>query len=142
MADEDLNQARLALNSFMSQMNQWESRFYRDKREAVEAGRDSGPIDDAARARLTEILASHAYSEPKNEGRLIDLGCTDPPSYDPASDVEESAVVEKGTVVFVMQQKVGMQNTYRFTLKRQGDSWKINKKELLNFQDKWQRSVL
>ena len=58
------------------------------------------------------------------------------------SVVEEGAELEGGGAVFIIRQTTGLQNQFRFTLKRQGDEWKIKKKELLNFKDKWQRSVL
>lgn len=142
MADEELAQARNALTAFMSVMNQWETGFYRAKQDALGANRDTTPIDDEGRKDLIEILDKWAFPDKENHGRLIDLGCTDPPTYDPSSDVEESAEVQDGQVVFTLRQTKGLQNKFRFTLKRQAGEWKVRKKELLNYKDKWQRSVL
>lgn len=142
MADDELVQARNALKAFMSVMNQWETRFYRAKQEALAANRNAALIDDDGRKDLIAILDKWAFPDKANQGRLIDLGCTDPPTYDPESDVEESAELEDGAVVFTFRQTKGLQNKFRFTLKRQADGWKVKKKELLNYKDKWQRSVL
>ncbi|WP_083266165.1 NTF2 fold immunity protein [Burkholderia lata] len=142
MADEELKQARSALKAFMSEMNQWEIRFYRAKQNALLENRDTEIVDKEGRSNLIEIISRWAFQDKANEGRLIDLGCTSPPSYDPESDVEEGAELEGGVAVFIIRQTTGLQNQFRFTLKRQGDEWKIKKKELLNFKDKWQRSVL
>ena len=142
MADEDLEQARNALKAFMSVMNRWETGFYRAKQDALGANRDTTPIDDEGRKDLVEILDKWAFPEKANQGRLVDLGCTDPPTYDPSSDVEESTEVWDGEVVFTLRQTKGLQNKFRFTLKRQAGAWKVKKKELLNYKDKWQRSVL
>jgi len=142
MADEELKQARSALKAFMSEMNQWEIRFYRAKQNALLENRDTEIVDKEGRSNLIEIISRWAFQDKANEGRLIDLGCTSPPSYDPESDVEEGAELEGGVAVFIIRQTTGLQNQFRFTLKRQGGEWKIKKKELLNFKDKWQRSVL
>jgi hypothetical protein len=56
--------------------------------------------------------------------------------------VEEGAEMEGGVAIFTIRQTTGLQNKFRFTLKRQNGEWRIKKKELLNFKDKWQRSVL
>ena len=142
MADKDLEQARNALKAFMSVMNRWETGFYRAKQDALGANRDTTPIDDEGRKDLVAILDKWAFPEKANQGRLVDLGCTDPPTYDPSSDVEESTEVWDGEVVFTLRQTKGLQNKFRFTLKRQAGAWKVKKKELLNYKDKWQRSVL
>jgi hypothetical protein len=142
MADEKIAQARNALTKFMSAMNQWETKLYRAKRNALDTGHDISSIDDEGRNSLIAILEKWTFSDKTNQGRLIDLGCTDPPSYDPESDIEESVEVENGMVVFVFRQTKGLQNKFRFTLKSQDVEWKIKKKELLNYREKWQRSVL
>ncbi|VWC77129.1 hypothetical protein BLA18110_02460 [Burkholderia lata] len=50
--------------------------------------------------------------------------------------------MEGEVAIFTIRQTAGLKNQFRFTLKRQGGEWRIKKKELLNFKDKWQRSVL
>lgn len=142
MIDEELKLARSALKAFMSEMNQWETRFYRAKQNALLEHLDTEAIDKAVRSNLIEIINRWAFPDKVNGGRLIDLGCTSPPSYDPDSYVEDGAEMEGGVATFTICQTTGLKNKFRFTLKCQDGEWKIKKKELLNFKDKWQRSVL
>ncbi|WP_322047670.1 NTF2 fold immunity protein [Paraburkholderia sp. J67] len=142
MEHDELIQAREALKAFMLEMNHWEIRFYQVKKHVIEAGQSAEIVDDEARKALVEILDKWAFADKANHGRLIGLGCTEPPTYDPDSDVEERAEVSGDTVVFVFRQTGGLQSLFQFTLRRRGVEWRIKKKELLNYKDKWQRSVL
>lgn len=140
--NDNFGQARMALRSFMFEMNHWEKNFYKKKRGALESAGDVSEIDDRARKDLLAILEKWAFQEKTNQGRLIDLGCSDPPTYDPETDVEESMESSDGEVVFTIRQTVGMQTIFRFTMKSKAGEWRVKKKEFLNFKDKWQRSVL
>ncbi|MEC5408440.1 GspH/FimT family pseudopilin [Paraburkholderia sp. MPAMCS5] len=142
MTHKELEQARNALIEFMSAMNRWENDFYRAKQTALKENRDIALVDNEWRKELTAILVKWAFPEKSNQGRLIDLGCTDPPTYDPDSDVEESVEATDDSVAFIIYQTKGLQSKFRITLKQQSGKWKIKKKELLNYKDKWQRSVL
>lgn len=139
---DDFEQARKALRSFMLEMNQWEKGFYKRKRDALEGGRDVSDIDNNARKDLLNILDKWAFQDKTNQGRLIDLGCSDPPTYDPETDVEDSVESAGGEVVFTIHQTAGMLTIFRLTMKNKAGEWRIKKKEFLNFKDKWQRSVL
>lgn len=88
------------------------------------------------------ILEKWAFQEKTNQGRLIDLGCSDPPTYDPETDVEDSVEFTGGEVVFIIRQILGMLTISRFTMKEKAGKWMVKKKEFLDFNDKWQRSVL
>ncbi|MCA8297869.1 RhsIA family immunity protein [Burkholderia sp. AU30198] len=134
--------ARSALGSFMLKMNRWERDFYQKKRSALDGGLDVTSLDERARKQLLEILEQWAFQDKTNQGRLIDLGCSDPPTYDPETDVEDSAESSGGEVVFTFHQTVGLLTVFRFTMKRSGEEWKIKKKDFLNYKDKWQRSAL
>ncbi|WP_157645576.1 NTF2 fold immunity protein [Burkholderia ubonensis] len=138
----DLNSARIALKSFMIDLKSWEVDFYRKKMLAINDGGDVKVLDDEARVRLTEILEKWAVSDKTNLGRLIDLGCSDPPTYDPESDVEEDAEIINKDAVITVRQMTGLKTLSRFTLSNKEGVWKIKKKEYLNYKDKWQRSVL
>ncbi|WP_159068959.1 NTF2 fold immunity protein [Burkholderia metallica] len=140
--DANIEQARSALRSFMLEMNEWEKDFYKKKRSALESGGDVSEIDDRARKDLSAILEKWAFQEKTNQGRLIDLGCSDPPTYDPGTDVEDSVESTDGEVVFTIRQTLGMLTLSRFTMKEKAGKWMVKKKEFLNFKDKWQRSVL
>jgi len=142
MMNDNIEKARTALRSFMLEINQWEKDFYKKKRSALEIGGDVSEIDDRARKELSAILEKWAFQEKTNQGRLIDLGCSDPPTYDPETDVEDSVESNDGEVVFTIRQTVGMLTISRFTMKEKAGKWMVKKKEFLNFKDKWQRSVL
>ena len=140
--DDNVEQARAALRSFMLEMNQWEKDFYEKKHSALKSGGDVSGIDVRARKDLSAILEKWAFQEKTNQGRLIDLGCSDPPTYDPETDVEDSVESADGEVIFTIRQTSGMLTISRFTMKEMAGKWMVKKKEFLNFKDKWQRSVL
>ena len=140
--DDNVEQARAALRSFMLEMNQWEKDFYEKKHSALKSGGDVSGIDVRARKDLSAILEKWAFQEKTNQGRLIDLGCSDPPTYDPETDVEDSVESADGEVIFTIRQTSGMLTISRFTMKEMAGKWMVKKKEFLNYKDKWQRSVL
>ncbi|URX61439.1 RhsIA family immunity protein [Luteibacter anthropi] len=142
MTDDDLEQARSALRTFMSDMKRWELGFYHEKLDAVKNGRDATLIDNQGRKELSEVLEKWSLQDKTNQGRLIDLGCSDPSTYDPDSDIEGSAEFTDGDAIFTIHQKTGLQTISRFTLNLESGAWKIKRKEFLNYKDKWQRSVL
>ncbi|WP_175037133.1 NTF2 fold immunity protein [Burkholderia contaminans] len=116
--------------------------FCKKKHSALESGGDVSEIDGHARKDILAILEKWAFQEKTNQGRLIDLGCSDPPTYDPETDVEDSVEFTGGEVVFIIRQTLGMLTISRFTMKEKAGKWMVKKKEFLDFNDKWQRSVL
>ncbi|WP_371142769.1 NTF2 fold immunity protein [Burkholderia cepacia] len=142
MMDDDFVRARTALRSFMLEMNHWEKGFYKQKRSALESGLDVSEVDDCARKALSGIFERWTLRDKTNQGRLIDLGCSDPPTYDPETDVEDGVESTGGEVVFIIRQTVGMLAIFRITMKNDAGEWRVRKKEFVNFKDKWQRSVL
>ena len=142
MMDDDFVRARTALRSFMSEMNHWEKDFYKQKRSALEGGLDVSEVDDCARKALSGIFKRWTLQDKANQGRLIDLGCSDPPTYDPETDVEDGVESTGGEVVFIIRQTVGMLAIFRITMKNDAGEWRVRKKEFVNFKDKWERSVL
>jgi len=117
-------------------------RLFQSQGRSVGEKQGHSPNDDRARVSLESILAKWAVVEQGNFGRLVDLGAADPPTYNPDGDAEESAEVGQGVIQLVWVQRDGLHNRFRFTMKPFAGRWKIQKKELLNFKGKWQRSVL
>ncbi len=68
MMDEELKLARSALKAFMSEMNQWETRFYRAKQNALLEHLDTEAIDKAERSNLIEIINRWAFPDKANGG--------------------------------------------------------------------------
>ncbi|WP_197342676.1 NTF2 fold immunity protein [Ralstonia solanacearum] len=88
------------------------------------------------------MLEKWAFPDKTNQGRLVGLGCSEPPTYDPERDVEDGVEMHDGDAVFTIRQTVGLQTIFRFTLDFKYSAWKIKKMEFLNFKDKWQRSII
>jgi hypothetical protein len=88
------------------------------------------------------LLNQFALKDKSNFGRLIDLGCINPPTYDPQSDVIEIVSAESDEVVVGVEQTVGAEVTSKITLVYKVGGWKIKKKESLDYNDKWKRSPL
>ncbi|WP_318827765.1 NTF2 fold immunity protein [Burkholderia cepacia] len=130
MTDDDFVRARTALRSFMSEMNHWEKDFYKQKRSALERGLDVSEVDDCARKALSGIFERWTLQGKANQGRLIDLGCSDPPTYDPETDVEDGVESTGGEVVFIIRQTVGMLAIFRITMKNDAGEWRVRKRNL------------
>ncbi|WP_232915683.1 NTF2 fold immunity protein [Pseudomonas syringae] len=111
------------------------------KKEITE-GKDNFSLKEVYRNKLGEILKKYAIEDKSNFGRLIDLGCTNPPTYDPDSDVLETIASEKNSATITAQQTAGAETLSKITLKLQNNEWLIKKKEILSHDDKWRRAPL
>lgn len=92
--------------------------------------------------KLEEILDKYAVEDKYNYGRLIDLGCTKPATYDPATDELEVLDGDEKTLTIQVQQTKGAETCSKMYLVSKDGVWKIKKKKVLNFYDKWRRSPL
>lgn len=142
MTDIDSLQALQCINEFFIEMNLWEVEFFAERKNNIANGGDDPEIKKRYRDKLEEILNRYALKDKSNFGRLIDLGCLSPPTYDPQSDVIEIASTGSDEVVVGLQQTVGVEVTSRITIIHKAGNWKIKKKESLGYDDKWKRSPL
>jgi len=143
MIDEEVSlQALKRLNKFMAEMNSWETEFFRVRKENLAGGGDDPGIKVSFEGRLEKILHIFAFKDKSNFGRLIDLGCVNPPTYDPQSDIVEVVSVNGEEVVFQIQQTVGVEVTSRIVMVYKAGEWKVKKKESLGYDGKWKRSPL
>jgi hypothetical protein len=141
MADKEvLLRALKNVKGFMAEMNSWEAEFFKIRKENLAGG--GGPAIVSFGGRLEEMLNKFALKDKSNFGRLIDLGCVKPPTYDPQSDIIEVVSVSGAEVVFQIQQTVGVEVTSRIVMVCKAGEWKIKKKESLGCGDKWKRSPL
>ncbi|MBB6583790.1 hypothetical protein HXP36_18845 [Ralstonia solanacearum] len=53
------------------------------------------------------MLEKWAFLDKTNQGRLIDLGCSDPSTYDPESDIEDRVEMHRRDVIFTISRTVG-----------------------------------
>ncbi|CAI8951395.1 NTF2 fold immunity protein [Pseudomonas sp. IT-P4] len=143
MADKEISLRALErVNNFLAEMNSWEAEFFKIRKENL-AGEGDGPeVKVSFGSRLESILNKFAFKNKSNFGRLIDLGCVNPPTYDPQSDVVEVISMSGDEVVFQIQQTVGVEVTSRIVMVCKTGEWKIKKKESLGYDDKWKRSPL
>ncbi|WP_256249896.1 NTF2 fold immunity protein [Pseudomonas sp. NBRC 111124] len=150
MARLEINMARRnisenvpgALIAFMAKMKVWEVEFFDRRKQALSKGVDDSELKGEYAQSLEVILCEYAIKDKSNYGRLIDLGCTKPATYDP--DTDEIQVVgsdEKGLTVQV-QQVGGAETASRIYVVCQKGEWKIKKKEILDFDEKWRRAPL
>lgn len=130
------------LNEFMVAMNTWEIEFFQARKDALQKGEDDPGLKLAYGEKLKIILDHFAIEDKTNFGRLIDLGCTNPPIYDVGSDVIEVISSKSQDVIVGVEQTVGAEVSSRITLVFKKGDWKIKKKESLGCDEKWKRSPL
>jgi hypothetical protein len=130
------------LNEFMSRMKVWETKFFHERKKKLLAGIDDEGIKVEYGRYLREILVEFALEDKTNFGRLIDLGCTNPPTYDPDGDIVEVLSEKDDLVVLSIQQTSGAEVLSRVTFVYKLGAWRIKMKESLGYNDKWKRSPL
>jgi len=131
-----------ALMEFMQQMNEWECEFFDKRKDGFAEGKDDIGLKQAYASKLKIIFDAFAFKDKSNYGRLIDLGCTRPATYDPGTDVVELVASSNGSMVVQVQQVKGAESCSRLYLVMKGGEWKIKKREVLSFDGKWQRVAL
>lgn len=140
--DLRIERALSALTEFSTLMYEWESRLHEDLDAALHSGAPTDELMEEATVRLREIFGAFVLPDGKNYGRLDGLAAMSPPEYDPHSDVIEAVHRVGRAVVVTTRQAGGLQSTFRFTLVEREDRWVIQKKQLLNYKDAWQRSTI
>lgn len=138
----DVESALKALKDFMHKMNQWECEFFKVRKKQLDKGEDNPSTKEFYKGELEKILESSAIKDKSNFGRLIDLGCTNPPTYDVSSDKIEVVSAMQKEVVIRIEQTVGVELVAKMTMTLISGLWKIKKKEDLGYDEKWRRAPL
>lgn len=130
------------LVAFMREMNCWETELFDQRKKNLAHGIEDSQLKEKYAKQLEEILDKYAVKDKSNYGRLVDLGCTKPATYDPATD--ELEVLDGGgkTLTIQVQQTKGAETCSKMYLVSKDGVWRIKKKEVLSFDDKWRRSPL
>ncbi|UFH49886.1 NTF2 fold immunity protein [Pseudomonas sp. KNUC1026] len=128
------------LMSFMAAMSVWEIEFCSAQDEADEPGSDIGIIRDRYAAKLLAIFDQYSIHHGVNRNRLVDLGSTLPPTYDPERDHVE--VEKENEPVFLVKQSAGFKSHFRFTMFRHNETWLIKEKQRLDENGHWAPSAL
>ncbi|MDZ3991664.1 NTF2 fold immunity protein [Pseudomonas sp. Teo4] len=131
-----------SLKKFMQEMNEWECEFFEKRKDGLSKGVDDLALKENYALKLERILDAFALKDKSNYGRLIDLGCTRPATYDPKTDEVELISSSDGSMIVQVQQMKGAEVCSRFHLVVKGGEWKIRKREMLNFDEKWKRVPL
>ncbi|HBM62443.1 MAG TPA: hypothetical protein DD418_00370 [Pseudomonas sp.] len=126
----------------MREMNCWETEFFDQRKKSLAQGVEDSQLKEKYAKQLEEILDKYAVKDKSNYGRLVDLGCTKPATYDPATD--ELEILDGGgkTLTIQVQQTKGAETCSKIYLVSKDGVWRIKKKEVLSFDDKWRRSPL
>lgn len=105
-------------------------------------GIEDSQLKEKYAKQLEEILDKYVVKDKSNYGRLVDLGCTKPAAYDPATD--ELEVLDGGgkTLTIQVRQTKGAETCSKMYLVSKDGVWRIKKKEVLSFDDTWRRSPL
>lgn len=130
------------LVGFLKKMNTWEVDFFERRKEVLSQGVEDSELNREYAQKLEGILDEHAVKDKSNYGRLIDLGCVRPATYDPETDEFEVISDDGDSITVQIQQVKGAETCSRIYLLRKGETWKIKKKEILTYDDKWRRAPL
>ncbi|MGN8262014.1 NTF2 fold immunity protein [Pseudomonas sp. SMSB3] len=131
-----------ALVEFMGEMNAWEIEFFYKRKQALGKGIDDPRLKEEYRQKLELILKGYVIEDKFNYGRLIDLGCAKPATYDP--DVDEIDILggDEKSLVLHVQQVRGAGITSKIYMVMKEGKWKVKKKEILSFDERWRRAPL
>ncbi|QHG68219.2 NTF2 fold immunity protein [Pseudomonas putida] len=131
-----------SLIAFMGEMKVWEVDFFAKRKLTLGEGVDKVGLKEEYAHELERILNKYAMKDKFNYGRLIDLGCTKPATYDPDSDRFEILESDEKNLTVRVQQVNGAETISRIYMAQKEGEWKIKKREVLNFDEKWRRAPL
>jgi hypothetical protein len=86
-------------------------------------------------------LENYSIRDDKSWARLETPGCGDPAMYVPARDKVHEPTIKGDAVFIIVDQAVGLEARFRFSLTKQDDRWKIKKKDTFR-SGKWAMSTL
>lgn len=131
-----------SLIEFMEEMNSWELDFFDKRKKALTEGADDSQLKNEYAQMLECILNKYAIKDKANYGRLLDLGCTKPATYDPSVDEIRVTGESNESLTVQIQQVRGAETTSQIQMVKKQDGWKIKRKEILTFDEKWRRAPL
>ncbi|MFJ4068645.1 NTF2 fold immunity protein [Pseudomonas sp. NPDC089996] len=123
-------------------MNAWEVSFFEARKQALGQEVDDSGLKEEYACKLECILNKYAVKDKSNYGRLMDLGCTKPATYDPDSDEIEVLDKNEKSMTVRVQQVKGAETASRIYMVCHESEWKIKMKEVLSFDEKWRRAPL
>lgn len=134
----DFSDSESVLKSFMSEMYDWESKYY--KRKCENFYNDSEPdLKVKMRKDISEIFSRFVVEGGMNYERIENLVCCEPPEYDQEGDEIELINVNANKVFVVIQRKTGLQSKFRLTLSKKDGRFMVSKREF-QAREKWHRT--
>lgn len=131
-----------AFLAFIDEMNAWEVDFFDKRKKNLSEGVDDPSLKNEYAKKLEGILDKYAVKDKSNYGRLIDLGCSKPATYDSHTDEIQVLEAQDTTFTIQVQQVGGAETISRIYMVHKKDGWRIKKKEILTFDEKWRRAPL
>lgn len=133
---------KAVLIEFMAAMFEWETNFVANQDVADEGVLDEYEVRKLFMGQLKNILERYSVESVKNRGRLIDLGCTVPPMYNPEEDFISEVASDKEAKFIEVHQRSGFRGRFRFKMEKVTDRWLIIEKDRLDAKNHWIPSVL
>lgn len=137
----DISEPCVLLKKFLEEMKLWERDFFEKKMELIDGGLPTAECNKNFSESLQRILEKYTIKDAKSWARLEALGCGEPTMYDPARDKIHEPTIKGSTVLIVVDQVVGLEARFRFSLIRENNLWKIKKKDTYR-SGKWAASTL
>jgi hypothetical protein len=137
----DVSESCELLKQFLEEMKLWERDFFEKKMELIDSGQSTTECNKYFSESLRLILEKYTIKDAKSWARLEAPGCGEPTMYDPARDKLHEPTIKGSTVFIVVDQMVGLESRFRFSLVRENDLWKIKKKDTYR-SGKWAGSTL
>lgn len=138
----DNNNAESTLLAFMRDLNAWEMEFYAVKRENLSKGVLRLDIYSEYVKWLEGILREYAIEGKVNWGRLNDMGCMWPATYDVKRDSLVVLSQDERRAVIEVKEGVSSVSHSRFYLSKSKGVWMIQKLEMLTYDGTWSRVPL
>ncbi|WP_064792211.1 NTF2 fold immunity protein [Shewanella woodyi] len=128
-----MHEGVLKLNNFIISMNEWELESH-----SLLIQNSDDKTKNVVRDKLDIIFDLFCTKKVRKYGRQTSLSCGNPPEYSPCEVILEYHQGNKKLVIYT-QQKIGVENKFRYTLSYKNEVWLVDRKESYDeWDDKWE----
>ncbi|WP_157214887.1 NTF2 fold immunity protein [Pseudomonas sp. GM84] len=135
------DECRDVLKGFMSEMYEWEVKYYKKSLDAFEDDSLESDLEVVMRDDLLKIFKTFVAEGGRNYDRVENLVCGRHPEYDLGSDQLEIEVVRDNHVLVVIKKTKGLAPVFRLTLAATDGKCMILSRELQG-GNKWQKTYI
>jgi hypothetical protein len=132
---------RLTLGDFMSEMYEWEKKYYKKSVEALEDESLEELLQNHMRADLLSIFSKYVAPADRNYDRLDNLVCGLNPEYNPENDNVGSVEVKGGSASVIIEKNTGLSTVYRLTFSVAEDGCLIRRRDFKS-GGKWNKTYV